>query len=197
MKESGPIIELMEKVSSGTLTVIFMKATGKTIKQMDMGSTNMQMGRSILENGKMICNTDEDKKLGPTAQSMKDNTMRVKSMEKEPISGLMVLHTQGVGLTIKFAGQVLTLGPMVGSTKANGATTICMVAASTLGLMVGVMKENTKMIRNMDLENTLGQMGVSTKVHGRMESNTVKVFTNTQMDILGRVSGNMEKEHNG
>ena len=97
MRASGPITEQMAKVNSGMLTEIFMKATGRTIRQMDMDYTNMLTGQSTSVNGKMICNMDEDKRLGPMAPSMKVSIMKVKSMERVHINGLMDPRTQEVG----------------------------------------------------------------------------------------------------
>ena len=97
MKANGPSTEQMAKVSSGTLTEIFMKATGRTIRQMDMGCTNMLTVQSTLVNGRMTCNMDEDKRLGPMVPSMKDNIMKVKSMERVHINGSMGPPTQEDG----------------------------------------------------------------------------------------------------
>ena len=87
MRASGPRTEQMAKANSGMLTEIFMKATGRTIRQMDMGCTNMLTVQSTSVNGKMICNMDEDKRLGPMAPSMKVSIMKVKSMERVHING--------------------------------------------------------------------------------------------------------------
>ena len=97
MKASGPSTEQMAKVSSGMLTEIFMKATGRTIRRMDMGYTSMLTVQSTLVNGRMTCNMDEDKRLGPMAPSMKDNIMKVKSMERVHINGSMGPRTQEDG----------------------------------------------------------------------------------------------------
>ena len=93
MKANGPRTEQTAKVNSGMLMEIFMKATGRTIKQMDMGCTNMLTVQSTLVNGRMTCNMDEDKKLGLMAPSMKVSIMKVKSMGRELINGSMDLRT--------------------------------------------------------------------------------------------------------
>ena len=93
MKANGPRTEQTAKVNSGMLTEIFMKATGRTIKQMDMGCTNMLTVQSTLVNGRMTCNMDEDKKLGLMAPSMKVSIMKVKSMGRVLINGSMDLRT--------------------------------------------------------------------------------------------------------
>ena len=87
----------MAKVNSGMLTEIFMKATGRTIKQMDMDCTNMLTEQSTLVNGKMTCNMDEDRRHGPMVPSMKVNIMKVKSMERVHINGSMGPRIQEVG----------------------------------------------------------------------------------------------------
>ena len=97
MKASGPSTEQMAKVNSGMLTEIFMKATGRTIRQMDMDCTNMLTVQSTLVNGKMTCNMDEDRRLGPMVPSMRVNIMKVKSMGRVHINGSMGPHTQEVG----------------------------------------------------------------------------------------------------
>ena len=97
MKVNGPSTEQMAKVNSGMLTEIFMKATGRTIRRMDMGCTNMLTVQSTLVNGRMTCNMDEDKRLGPMVPSMKDNIMKVKSMERVHINGSMGLRIQEDG----------------------------------------------------------------------------------------------------
>ena len=74
-----------------------MKATGRTIKQMDMGCTNMLTVQSTSVNGRMTCNMDEDKRLGLMAPSMKVSIMKVKSMGRVHINGSMGLHTQEDG----------------------------------------------------------------------------------------------------
>lgn len=93
MKANGPRTEQTAKVNSGMLTEIFMKATGRTIKQMDMGCTNMLTVQSTLVNGRMTCNMDEDKRLGLMAPSMKVSIMKVKSMGRVLINGSMDLRT--------------------------------------------------------------------------------------------------------
>ena len=93
MKANGPRTEQTAKVNSGMLMEIFMKATGRTIKQMDMGCTNMLTVQSTLVNGRMTCNMDEDKKLGLMAPSMKVSIMKVKSMGRVLINGSMDLRT--------------------------------------------------------------------------------------------------------
>ena len=93
MKANGPRTEQTAKVNSGMLTEIFMKATGRTIKQMDMGCTNMLTVQSTSVNGRMTCNMDEDKRLGLMAPSMKVSIMKVKSMGRVLINGSMDLRT--------------------------------------------------------------------------------------------------------
>ena len=93
MKANGPRIEQTAKVNSGMLMEIFMKATGRTIKQMDMGCTNMLTVQSTSVNGRMTCNMDEDKRLGLMAPSMKVSIMKVKSMGRVLINGSMDLRT--------------------------------------------------------------------------------------------------------
>jgi hypothetical protein len=54
MKEIGSIIKLMEKASSGTQMVIFMRETGLMIKQMGMENIFMSMELNTKDIGRTI-----------------------------------------------------------------------------------------------------------------------------------------------
>ena len=84
-----------------------------------------------------------------------------KNTGKELISGLTVLVLPEVGLKTKLMDLELILGPTVGSLKAIGKITICMVKANTLGQMVEVMREITLTIKKRDTESILGQTVVN------------------------------------
>ena len=62
---------------------IFMKASGKMIKHMDMVTTPMQMELLTVENGKMISNTVKELKHGPMVPNMKVNISRARSTTAE------------------------------------------------------------------------------------------------------------------
>lgn len=58
MRVSGKTIRLMEKESSGMLTVMSSMENGKMIRQMDMAYILMLMGLNTRVIGKMIYNMD-------------------------------------------------------------------------------------------------------------------------------------------
>ena len=60
--------------------------------------------------GKMICNMVMGKKSGLIIQNMKVNIMKVKSMEREPMFGLMVVNMKEIGLKIGLKVMEHTLG---------------------------------------------------------------------------------------
>ena len=79
-----------------------------------------------------------------------------KNTGKELISGLTAPVLPEVGLKTKLMDLEHILGLTVGSLKAIGKITICMVKANTLGQMAEVMKEITLTIKKRDTVSTLG-----------------------------------------
>jgi len=81
MKDNGEITELMERVNSHTLMVIFMKVIGLTIKLMDMEFIIILMAQCMKVTGETIFNMDMEKKAGLMALYMKVNIWLVKNTE--------------------------------------------------------------------------------------------------------------------
>ena len=75
MKVSGSIIRPMEKVNSGMLLEIFMRAIGLMTKLVVLGSTTTLMERGMLASGRTISRKDMAMKLLPMAQIIKASTM--------------------------------------------------------------------------------------------------------------------------
>ena len=81
-KENGDKEEPTERVSSGTLMETYMREIGRMTKQMVMDFISMPMELNILENGRMICSMDMDRRPGLMVQSMKESIGKVASMVK-------------------------------------------------------------------------------------------------------------------
>lgn len=92
-KESGQTIVQTERVSSGTLMVTSTRVTGMMTKLTVTGFTNMLMGPSTLENGKMINKMELDLRLGQMEAGTKVSIEKERSMERACTSGSTALST--------------------------------------------------------------------------------------------------------
>ena len=75
MKESGSIIRPMEKVNSGMLLEIFMRAIGLMTKLVVLGYTTTLTEQGMLASGRTISRKDMAIKLLPMVQIIKASTM--------------------------------------------------------------------------------------------------------------------------
>ncbi len=173
-KDNGRATKLMEKASSGMLTVISSTVNGRMTKPMAMAFTLMSMEPSTKETGKMISNTAMASKHGQMDQSMKAIIRMARNMAKEPMSGVMGLVTSATGLIIRSTDPEFILGSMGVRIKARGKTIICTAMAPTRGATVVNTKENTTWTKSMGTASIIGLMVADTKDTGQTESNTEK-----------------------
>jgi hypothetical protein len=77
MKVIGGLTKHVGKENSGTLTVTFSKVNGWTTKPTDTEFTFIKMAQDMRVNGKMIFNTDSEKKYGLITVSTRVITLKV------------------------------------------------------------------------------------------------------------------------
>jgi len=164
---------------------------------MGTDTTCMQMALNILENGKMICSMDTERRLGLMVAHSKVTTNSERKRVKENIIGLMGRVLQGVGVTTRSTVLVFTHGLTVESSKAAGLTTTCTERAPIVGQMVDCTWVNTRMTRSTVTVFTPGAMDDSIMGSGKMENSTAKAFIDTQMGTVGRAFGTKGSEHCG
>ena len=82
MKETGIMTWHQAMVNYITQIMMYMKESGRRIKQMEEECIHMLMALNTMENGRMISNMDMEKSLGLMGLYMKDNTMMERRMVK-------------------------------------------------------------------------------------------------------------------
>ena len=88
---------------------------GMKIKYMELGSIDGTMADSMKETGQIIIWTDMACILGKTAENMKDNIRKIKSMVTVYTHGQMAVNTMGSGRVVNNMGEVNTyrrMGPV-------------------------------------------------------------------------------------
>jgi hypothetical protein len=98
---SGAKTELMVRENSYTSTEMFTMAFGQTIKPTVLASTDMLMAQCTRGNGKMICNTEEESKLGLIKVATKATTLTAESMVLEATNGTTEVSTLATGVKTK------------------------------------------------------------------------------------------------
>jgi hypothetical protein len=146
-------------------------------KQTDMESTLTLMELAMREIGLMTCNMELEKKAGPTALFIRENTWLEKSTDGACTDGTTAASTRANGLKTKSRGSDSTLGSTDVSIRESGLTIICMDQEFIPGRMVESMKEIIKMIKSMDSGSTHGQMVGGTRDTGLVENSMVWVCT--------------------
>ena len=110
-----------------------------------------------------------------TGHIMRESSVKMRSMEKEHMYGVMVKITMDNGVLIK-----------------------CMDKDSYNGRTAGNTMAHLKMTRDKAMENLFGLMVAGIKENGIMANNMVLEFSKTMKKLLKkRVSGNTEREYNG
>ena len=89
---------------------IFMKVNGQTTEQMAMDYTNMLMGLSMKETGKMIYSMATVLKHGMTVLGMKECMLLEENMELGLINGMMDHNILENGMKIKYVALAYILG---------------------------------------------------------------------------------------
>lgn len=79
-KVCGSFQRLVVKANFGTLMGIYLKESGLTTKQTDMGYTHILMEQTILVTGKMICNMVRVRNIGLMEVNILETIAKVKSM---------------------------------------------------------------------------------------------------------------------
>ena len=167
----------MVKVNFGMLMEIFLKESGKMIKQMVLEFIPIQTVLIILVFGKMIFSMGKGRNIGLMGVNISEIIIWGKKMEKVNIGGLMAVIIMGTGKIIKLKVKERIFGQMEESILGDGKTTICTVLDSIFGMMEENMKACIKMIKNMDLVVTHGLTAVSMMVIGTKENNMGKGST--------------------
>ena len=101
MRACGRILKLVARESFGTLTVIFLKENGKTIKLMALEFTLISMELVTLDIGKRISSMVKVKSSGSTEVNTMVTIIWVRNMDMESTGGQTVVHMKVTGLTIR------------------------------------------------------------------------------------------------
>ena len=193
MKVSGKMVKQTAKVNSGTSMETFMKEHGPMTKLMVKELIPMQTDPHIQVNGSKICSMDLVVRLGKMDLNMRVNTksgknmvkvftngktahlimeigLKMISMEKANIIGMMADFIQVIGKRMICTDKVNMFGQMVEPLKESINKIKNTVLEYISGLMVEYMKEIGRMVNNMDKENSPVQITLSKKECGRMAS---------------------------
>jgi len=95
-------------------------------RQMELACMNIKMVQSTTVHGKMIFSMALEKKHGQIVLSTEVNTLRVKSMEEERMSGQMGADMTDIGKKTRLKGLACTNGWTDASIKDSGLTTTWM-----------------------------------------------------------------------
>lgn len=106
-------------------TVTFMKVNGLMIKLMEKELILMQMVPIIMVIGQMISNMDSVWNHGQTEQSMKETIQTVRKKEKESLLLPMGVTMRVNSNKMKFVDMETITGLMVNNMKENGVTIKC------------------------------------------------------------------------
>ena len=94
MKDTGSMTGLTAAAGSSTLMGMCMRASGETIKLMEMEFTQELMGQHIPDSGRKIDNMDTASKSGTMVLPTKESTFRDSSRDMESSFGLMARSTR-------------------------------------------------------------------------------------------------------
>lgn len=197
MKETGKIIRLMDKVSSGMCMVTNMRVNGKEIKHMVLENILIVTAQLTKVIGEMTCNMAMVLNFGTTTLNIKVITKRERNMDKEHTHGKMDHNTQVPGMKIESMVTESILGMTVDNMKVTGKIIIWMGTEYTPGKMAGNMKDNIKKIKNTEKVYIHGLMVESTMESGKMEDNMEKASTYQKLANSVKDYGQTVKEKNG
>lgn len=158
------------------LMVMSIMENGLTTKLTDTVFIHTPIMLDIADYGKMTNSMAKARKLGQMELSMKANTSKEKSTEKELSSLVTDPATMETSIITTFTAMGFTSGQMVKIMKEPGTKTKCTVKAKSSGKMAVNMMVITNMIRNTVTESSSGMMAENTKVTGNMGSNMEKVY---------------------
>ena len=122
--------------------------------------------------GWTTCSTATVKSNGPMVQSMKVNTLPVKSTEKAFTAGMTDRGTMASGRRIRFGAWARTHGSTDASSRESGSIIIWMALASIPGKTADSTVANTKTTKSTDSESTHGQTDGLTRATGAEVSST-------------------------
>jgi hypothetical protein len=154
------------------------------------------MGQSMKVSGKMINKMVMVKRNGKMEHFMKEIINRERNLEKEILSGEMVVHMKVIFMIMLFMVKVNIHGKMIEFMRVIGTIIKCMEKVLLFGQMVVDIKVSMLMIKNMVLVFLHLRMVVYMRVNGRMENNMVEVNIKRKK-LFGKVFGNMEYDQNG
>jgi hypothetical protein len=119
-KACGKTARLVERASSGTLTVIFLKGSGSMTRQMVLAFTSIQMEQVTLDAGETICRMERVRNSGLMGASISAAIKWAKKTERGNTGGQMEATMTEHGLIIKLKVKALTFGQMADATLVSG-----------------------------------------------------------------------------
>jgi len=135
MRATGKMTWLMGKEDSFILTVMFMKASGLTIRLTEREYIFIWTELNITETGERINNTGLELRPGLMGLSMKATMNMEKNMERVLLNGLTARNILVNSITITSTAKEFILGAMEEDMKVSGKTIKCMARELLLGLM--------------------------------------------------------------
>ena len=140
IKAFGSMIKHKGEVGLFTVMAMFMKANGRTIKQMAGEYIFIFQVLHTKEIGWMISNTDSVYKGGKTELIIKEITDSVRSTGRESLYGQMARDLKEIFTKMEYKAKVCIDGMMEDNMRGNGKIIRCMVK----GYLNGQMVEYTK-----------------------------------------------------
>mmetsp|Transcript_41115 Transcript_41115/g.55862 ORF Transcript_41115/g.55862 Transcript_41115/m.55862 type:complete len:281 (-) Transcript_41115:48-890(-) len=189
MKVTGKTIRQTEEVASFTPMVMYTLVSGKTTKLTAMVATTIQTVLVMKDTGLRISSTVRVLKNGLMVHATKVITKTVRNTEEASSCGLTDPLMMVISLTITFTERDCTLGPMVEDMTDNGTITRCTDMVYLSGLMAESTKEITTMIKRKVMVSLNGLMVAAMMASGKTANNMVKASTPTKKVILDKANG--------
>lgn len=169
-----------------------MKVNGRTIKLPVKESTLILTELITTVNGWMTNSTVMGRKSGQMVLVIPETTLRVKSMVRDILNGLMAQTTKVTLRITTFMEKAFTTGLMEEDLTATGSTTRCMVKETLHGKMVDAMMVNTLKTKRKAREFLLGLMEEFTMDSGIWASSMELDTTLTQKAQSVKANGKTE-----
>ena len=167
--------------------VLFIKGSGKGIKDTDMEFRYGLMVLSMKDSGKIIKLMVKVRFIMLMEIFLKGNGKMIKLMEEECINMLMVQNMKEIGKMIYKKDQAQRFGLMDHNTKGNTVKDKSMGTESMSGMMDQLMKDNGLTIKLM--EQYLFFITLNTLIFETYQLTYYRDFTNGQMEESIMVSG--------
>jgi hypothetical protein len=193
MRATGGTTWPTEEVDLFIQMAMYMKENGLTIKLMEEVPMFTWTVPNILANGEKTSNMDSVLRHGLTVPNTRAITSMERSMVQALLSGLTAPCTSENSTTTTFMVREFTPGPMVASTKANGAIIKCTGKEPFHGQTEESMLVSMWTIRSRVTESSCGPMVAVTRVTGKEVNSMARVCTSLAKAPKNMENGKMAK----